>query len=113
MSNRTSCAARAVDLAIEPAARVGVAVEATDVALQGREFIESFRNNTKDTVLVVVGDKLLGLLGLLDLSVNDPLDGEEDEVCVCKKIPEHLEVVSLVPLVDKILAHAWAGQQPL
>ena len=60
-------------------------IKATDVALKFWELTEGLTNALEDLVLVVVGDVFLALVGLGDLPVDHPLDGEEDKRAVAEE----------------------------
>ena len=89
----TRTPAAAVDLAVEPARRVGVTIQATYLAVEVGQLVEGLTNGLGNCILVCLGDVVLDLLGLLNLSVNDLLDGEEAEVLVLKETVEEGDVL--------------------
>ena len=110
MSFRSGRATGVVDLAVEPAARVGVTIKATDVALECGESIEGFVDDRDYLILVEVEDVGLGLLGLVLLSGDDSLDREEDDRLISEELLQDLELFWGCGIRYEVILHAWARQ---
>ena len=108
----TRTPAAAVDLAVEPARRVGVTIQATYLAVEVGQLSKGLTNGRGNCLLVILGDVLLDLLGLLNLSFNDLLDGEEAEVLVLKETLEEGNVLFTGFFVE-VFNHSWELQHYL
>ena len=84
-------------------------IKATDVTLEVGEFVEGLLDGRDDLFLVEVKDVILGPVGLVDLSVDDSLDREEDERLVGEQLLHGIEVCCFHVVGLEVIEHALTG----
>ena len=85
-------------------------IKATDAAADFADRCEGIHDDLPDSLLVFFRDEVSDLFGLLDLAVDDPLDGEEGEVLILFELLEKTEVSCIGALVLEEDLHIRASQ---